>query len=1841
MKEMVGGCCVCSDDRGWSENPLVYCDGQSCAVAVHQACYGIVTVPSGPWYCRKCESQERSARVRCELCPSRDGALKRTDNQGWAHVVCALYIPEVRFGNVTTMEPIILQLIPQERYSKTCYICQEMGKASRSTVGACMQCNKSGCKQQFHVTCAQQLGLLCEEAGNYLDNVKYCGYCQHHYSKLKKGGNVKTIPPYKPISHETNSSDGPSSPEKELEPPPTQQHSSGSGLGSTSGIKSTNRLPNEQTAGPPLASSSSSSKQRKSSGASKGSTNTSMAPGSTIMSGPGNTNSTGIPSQPSSIAPGLPGMNSMAAMSNVTGSSLGKTSSSSTSSSSKDKDKYNKNISKVSSTNKGHEKDPSNASASSSSSSSQRDKGSKSSKSSTSGGNSNIGVIGTTSSIVSHTGSNVSNPMLKESDPALMSSSTSSNAPPHSTTMKHQPDSGTIKQEKTLAQISSAAVSSARAASLSPAAIPTTLIIKPPQDHSGNSKDILSKETIAKFTTSNFTETIVVNSDSVFGANAPGNPGLEPIGSNTGSLGGNTGGPPLGPISVIESGSASANVKMNLSGENPYSGGSAGGAKKRKADARSTPTFTSGDIDINRDLIKDVAVSLVPLPLNKNDSIDPASISGIEKSIKKAKTEPNSPHTPTADPNLQNLNPNLLQSSHASNVISSSIKHQQQPNSPQLPPPTSQQQQQGQLHTPSLVVSVPLSTATVPGVNLPTSNSGSSTGISSSSSSTSSSGPTNTTSNVPNVSSGSNSIINTPNIVSPGQMPPGTSLYQQLTQRSGEQFMGASANRSSPVIQQQTSHVIQNPAHVILERQSPSMRSSPAIITSAGGPQQAAHSFGTSGTLLGMDLNPQPGNPVSVLQSISPVPMNAIQSTSSSPITMGGEGGGGGLKISYEAQTPNARIAALQEEEFMGRRSRSKSRERGSGGTGNSAGGGKTRTSKKRSLQQQQQQQQHRSSPSVNSGSTSTSSSPASSANNASSNISTIYARNDPLKPTTTTTTAAANNSRSSTPSNSHSSSHSNTSNNNQLNPTLNSSSNNSSHTNPTSGNNSNSNSLLTTATSTGSTIMGPTTQPPKLSDKFSQSVSSASSSASGTGSVNTSNITSSITTSAITSAPGTNVIEMAGSVSTSVNIFQSNHANNIGQQQNLVPGGSAGVSANATVMGNSNSSNSSNFAAGSHTDHGHGTPSSNNTSSINNSSNNSAVVVTHTSKKLRSSQTLVEIPSPSNSRTPDNSFGSNSSFSGGGGLKFSYEAQPTSNSITIGATSTIITPQATVKESPPSSPGSDSGMGTRNSSGAGNKRNRKLSTHSNVGGPLGLAGPPEAKESKLFQNGVVHASHMLGNQLNPNSTMAQKMSDQLSMEIETHTTFVEAAPQLVGPPFPGKQAVRPSNPAPTGGGGNSLSSMLTGSATATANGNTPQSLEQLLERQWEQGSQFLMEQAQHFDIASLLSCLHQLRSENVRLEEHVNNLIARRDHLLAVNARLAIPLNPAAMGGVGLGGGGGGAGNTGSGGGGSGNTGGSSGGSTGGGGSSAAGSQGQFNNMHGNGPHEGGGGSSTSTTTISSRNSRIQQHQSQNQQQQQSQSHFGSNTSSSNPVPLENGIDFRHSNSNHPNTNNSSIRHHSPSNQSCAPSSNATSNRQSSSSSGTGGGSISEPPSQSSHHPRASGRGGTHNSNSSGSGSSSATNTTSSNVFQVQQQTIYNTAHQIPLLLEHHQQEHHSQQHHPPLPSVQAAPHGAHHLRQTSPTVPSSRAHQSRDHNTSRVAVPDGANLPPSLGPPSSHSHHPVSSIHSSSQQPPPPAPSTLPPHHHITPPHHQVQSSGHPPPPPPPHVQQQRQRH
>ncbi|CAD7093224.1 unnamed protein product [Hermetia illucens] len=1113
MKEMVGGCCVCSDERGWPENPLVYCDGQNCTVAVHQACYGIVTVPTGPWYCRKCESQERSARVRCELCPSRDGALKKTDNQGWAHVVCALYIPEVRFGNVTTMEPIILQLIPPERYAKTCYICQEIGKGNRATVGACMQCNKSGCKQQFHVTCAQGLGLLCEEAGNYLDNVKYCGYCQHHYSKLKKGGNVKTIPPYKPVTHESASSDGTLSPEKEIDPAPTVSASVTVSLKSNSSQSGSSSTLNSSS------SSSSSSKQRKS--------------GSNKLTGSSSSSST------SNNAGGSLGGSSSGANIAPSSSTSGSSKSiSSSSGSSKDKDKHSKSLNKISSSSKNQDKE----SSSSSTSSSTRDK-SKSSKSN------------------------------KDSSLNIDHGSASASA------------------------VSSATIS---ASNLSIGV-----------NQSLSNKDNLGQ----KFTTHNFTESVVMNSESVFGGNNDKQPSSSP---STGS--------------TNPSSSSTSSNRDSKSSSSSSGGGSGSSGKKRKADSSKLSSSSSSNnlnsasstdaLDLNnhplalRDIIKDVSVTLIPLPMNKRQDVGGNEGSSEKISISKKPKTDTSNSSPHHDVSSQGISQNLsggqvpsgsisikqaisqvnsgissiqpssgnVNSSASSTSIQSHIKPAilkdiaDSRNRSSSPYNSSAANPSGS-GTPSLYVSVPLSNANVPGINLPS-----------------------------------------------------ASANDHVTQTS----------RSSPLVNHshhQSNSTLSQPS--VIERQSPRILQNQSL-------HLADHT--TSNSILPSSASLHHTSNMS--PTLNPRSDPSAMDTS-------------GLKIAYEKQ--KFRSTPIQDQDQLPAR-------------------------------------------------------------------------------------------RSRTPDN-----------------------------------------------------------------------------------VNLSTLTSS-------------------------------------------------TAASTTPLGG----------------------------------------------------------------------GSSSTKDSGGGLKFIYESQTGSGPMSNQSISPSPLPMdPVVKDSPPSSPGSEAGSSR--------KRGRKSA---------------ESKDNMkmFFQNGV-HATHMLGNQLNPASSVAQKMSDQLHMEIEAHSIYTQsndAGPQLIGVPLPGKGSTRNSSQS---AGTNSLSSMLSGSNSNTTTGNTPQSLEQLLERQWEQGSQFLMEQAQHFDIASLLSCLHQLRTENVRLEEHVNNLIARRDHLLAVNARLAIPLNPTVP------------------------------------------PNATLNNMHMNGP---------SNDTVSSRLSRVSAHYNAQQQQQQQPN-----------LPVENGIDFRHSSHPASSNNPSSISRHSSANLNYSSSTSSVHNQQ------------------------------------------------------------------------------------------------------------------------------------------------------------------------------------------------------
>ncbi|KXX75920.1 Peregrin [Madurella mycetomatis] len=150
-EEQDSKCAICDDGDCENTNAIVFCDG--CDLAVHQECYGVPFIPEGQWLCRKCQLIGRGIPT-CIFCPNTDGAFKQTNSSKWAHLLCAMWIPEVSLGNHTFMEPVMeVEKVPKTRWRLTCYICNQR-------MGACIQCSNKSCYQAFHVTCARRCRLF-------------------------------------------------------------------------------------------------------------------------------------------------------------------------------------------------------------------------------------------------------------------------------------------------------------------------------------------------------------------------------------------------------------------------------------------------------------------------------------------------------------------------------------------------------------------------------------------------------------------------------------------------------------------------------------------------------------------------------------------------------------------------------------------------------------------------------------------------------------------------------------------------------------------------------------------------------------------------------------------------------------------------------------------------------------------------------------------------------------------------------------------------------------------------------------------------------------------------------------------------------------------------------------------------------------------------------------------------------------------------------------------------------------------------------------------------------------------------------------------------------------------------------------------------------------------------------------------------------------------------------------------------------------------------------------------------------------------------------------------------
>ncbi|WKY12934.1 hypothetical protein Q1695_004056 [Nippostrongylus brasiliensis] len=170
-------CCLCLNLSELSKNEeVMQCD--KCGITVHEACYPSLdmgddsessqsTSSTEPWFCEPCVYGFKEP-PHCELCPSRYGAMKRSDVGGrWVHLLCALYTRGITFGDIDHLTAVSWQEMDHRNFGrKSCSGCVDVCEA-RS--GVTTRCELGLCKHYYHITCAQRLGLLVdhtEDIGN-------------------------------------------------------------------------------------------------------------------------------------------------------------------------------------------------------------------------------------------------------------------------------------------------------------------------------------------------------------------------------------------------------------------------------------------------------------------------------------------------------------------------------------------------------------------------------------------------------------------------------------------------------------------------------------------------------------------------------------------------------------------------------------------------------------------------------------------------------------------------------------------------------------------------------------------------------------------------------------------------------------------------------------------------------------------------------------------------------------------------------------------------------------------------------------------------------------------------------------------------------------------------------------------------------------------------------------------------------------------------------------------------------------------------------------------------------------------------------------------------------------------------------------------------------------------------------------------------------------------------------------------------------------------------------------------------------------------------------------------
>lgn len=110
--------------------------------------------------------------------------MKKTTDEKFVHVICALFVSETEFANNEIMEPVNISKVKAPKNNATCVFCKGLFGT--------FKCAAKKCKKNLHASCGFENGSLKEELDDE-NLIKFVGYCDDHISYIAENKKAKRL----------------------------------------------------------------------------------------------------------------------------------------------------------------------------------------------------------------------------------------------------------------------------------------------------------------------------------------------------------------------------------------------------------------------------------------------------------------------------------------------------------------------------------------------------------------------------------------------------------------------------------------------------------------------------------------------------------------------------------------------------------------------------------------------------------------------------------------------------------------------------------------------------------------------------------------------------------------------------------------------------------------------------------------------------------------------------------------------------------------------------------------------------------------------------------------------------------------------------------------------------------------------------------------------------------------------------------------------------------------------------------------------------------------------------------------------------------------------------------------------------------------------------------------------------------------------------------------------------------------------------------------------------------------------------------------------------------------